>query len=427
MKDTINKGLITRRDFVIGSAAATAVLVAPGAFASRGGADTIKVGLIGSGGRGTGAAINCLESSPDVVLWAMGDLFEDRLRGSQEWLNRDLPKMGLGDRYQVTEDRSFLGWDAYKAVIASDVDLIIFATPPGFRPLHLRAAIEAGKHVFMEKPVAVDGPGIRSVFESADMAKQQGLAIVAGTQRRHDVAYNAAMDRIHDGAIGDVTAAYCYWNQGGLWMHARKPEWTDVEWQLRNWLYFTWLSGDHIAEQHIHNMDVCNWAMQAHPAKAISLAGRQVRTGPEYGHIFDHFATEFEYENGVRMISMCRQIDGTASRVGERLVGTKGTSDANTVISGENEWRFEGDRPNPYRLEHKDLIDSIRSGMPLNEGRQVAESTLTAIMGRMAAYTGKEVTWEQALNSTEKLMPENLEFGPIAVPPVAVPGKTQLK
>jgi predicted dehydrogenase len=235
------------------------------------------------------------------------------------------------------------------------------------------------------------------------------------------------MKRIREGEMGDVVACYAYWNQGGLWMHPRKPEWSDLEWQLRNWLYFTWISGDHIAEQHIHNIDVCNWAVGKHPVKAISLGGRQVRTNPAYGHIFDHFATEFEYDDGVKMISMCRQIDGTASRVEERIVGTKGTSNANTWIKGEKSWRWDGDRPNPYMLEHKNLFESIATGNPINEGRQVAESTLTAIMGRMAAYTGQEVTWEQALNSQENLMPERLEMGmALAVAPVAIPGQTKL-
>ncbi|MCO5297379.1 MAG: Gfo/Idh/MocA family oxidoreductase [Fimbriimonadaceae bacterium] len=412
---------MTRRDFLAKSALAGAALTVPRSFGAFTQANaTLKVGLIGCGGRGTGAAIDNFTSSPGVVLWAMGDAFADRLQGSQNQL-----KDSLKDAYQVTPARSFVGLDAYKGVLATDVDLVILATPPGFRPAHLKAAIDAGKNVFMEKPVAVDGPGIRTVFEASDLAKTKNLAIVAGTQRRHDLAYNEAMKRIHDGQLGDIVAASCYWNQGGLWMNQRKAEWSDLEWQMRNWLYFTWLSGDHICEQHIHNIDVVNWAMDAYPVKAVSLGGRQVRTDPSYGHIFDHFATEFQYANGVKCHSYCRQIDGTASNVSEQIVGSKGVSDANTRITGENAWRWDGERPNPYMLEHRDLVASIRAGKPLNEGRRVAESTMTAILGRTACYTGKEVTREQILNSTENLYPDHLEFGPMPVPPVAVPGRTE--
>ncbi len=412
---------MTRRDFLATTAAVGATFVAPGFLRASQGRSTIRVGLIGCGGRGTGAVMDAVGTGEDVVLYAMADVFEDRLAGSANYL-----KEQLKERYQV-EGRRFVGFDAYKAVMEQDLDVVILTTPPGFRPAHLSAAIEAGKHVFMEKPVAVDGPGIRQVLEAADAARQRGLNIVAGTQRRHDVAYREAMERIHAGAMGDVVAAYCYWNQGGLWMNPRKPEWSDMEWQLRNWLYFTWLSGDHIVEQHVHNLDVVNWAMGSHPVKAMGVGGRQVRTDPAYGHIYDHFAIEFEYENGVRMLSMCRQQEGTASRVAEHLVGTKGTSNANTWIQGEQPWRFDGERPNPYVEEHRHLIQALRGGSYINEGRQVAESTLTAILGRMAAYTGQEVTWEQALNSKENLMPEKLEFGPLPVPPVAMPGKTKIE
>lgn len=412
------KGTYSRREFLGASAAVGATLVLPkNVFAQ--GSDTIKVGLIGCGGRGTGAVIDAANADPGVVLWAMADVFKDRIDGSANTL-RD----NLKDRYKVTDDRKFVGFNAYEYVLMSGVDVVILTAPPGFRPAHLRASIEHGKHVFMEKPIATDAPGVRSVLESSEMARQKGLAIVAGTQRRHDVAYRECMHRIHDGAIGDVVACYAYWNQGGLWMHTRRPEWTDMEWQLRNWLYFTWLSGDIIVEQHIHNIDVCLWAKGKLPVKAISLAGRQARTDPAYGHVFDHFATEFEWDDGSKLISMCRQIDGTASRVEEVVVGTKGTSNANTVIRGEGAWRFDGDRPNPYMLEHRNLIQSIRSGNLINEGRQVAETTMTAIMGRMAGYTGQEITYEQALNDKVVLAPDHLAFGPVPVPPVAIPGRT---
>jgi predicted dehydrogenase len=412
---------ISRRQFITGTSAATASLLLPN-LAFGQGTDTIKVGVIGCGGRGTGAANDCVSSSSGVVIHAMGDLFPDRLKGS-----RDQLKGALKEKYQVTDDRAFTGWDAYKKVLATDCDLVILATPPGFRPSHLKAAIEANKHVFMEKPVATDAPGIRSIIESSDAAMQKKLAIVCGTQRRHDPGYIETMKRIHDGQIGFITSMNCYWNQGGLWMVPRTPEMTDMEWQLRNWLYFTWLSGDHIVEQHVHNLDACNWAMNAHPVKAVSLGGRQVRTNPAYGHGYDHFATDYEYAGGVKLNSMCRQQDGTASNVSEHIVGSKGRSDGNSWIQSAREWKFEGQRPNPYVLEHRDLIASIRAGQPLNEGRRIAESTLTAIMGRMAAYTGQEITWDMAMNSKESLLPEKLEFGPLPTPPVAMPGKTPFK
>ncbi|MBV6459665.1 MAG: Inositol 2-dehydrogenase/D-chiro-inositol 3-dehydrogenase [Fimbriimonadaceae bacterium] len=407
---------------MVSSVAAGAVAAAPRAFGVHQGQATLKIGLIGCGGRGTGAVTDAVASAKGIELWAMGDVFKDRLDGSRKHLSENLK-----GAYKVTNDRAFVGFDAYKKVIDSGVDVVILTSPPGFRPIHLRAAVEAKKHVFMEKPVAVDAPGILSVFESHDLAEKAGLNIVAGTQRRHDVAYRQVMDQIRAGEIGDVVACYAYWNQGGLWMNPRESNWSDVEWQLRNWLYFAYLSGDHIVEQHVHNIDVCNWAMNAHPVKAISLAGRQVRTDPAYGHIFDHFATEYEYANGVKMLSMCRQIDGTAARVSEHIVGTKGVTNGNTSIKGQKNWRFDGDRPNPYVLEHTHLYDAIRSGKRINEARQVAESTMTAILGRMAAYSGQEITWDQALKSEEVLMPPTLAFGEMAVQAIAVPGKTVIK
>jgi predicted dehydrogenase len=329
----------------------------------------------------------------------------------------------------VSDDRCFTGFDNYKGVIASGVHVVILATPPAFRPLHFQAAVEAGKHVFMEKPVAVCPAGVRMIIEAGEKAKQKGLAVVAGTQRRHDFGYRETIKRIHEGAIGRIVAGYCYWNQGGLWAVPKQEGWSDTEWQIRNWLYFTWLSGDHIVEQHIHNIDVINWVLGTHPVRALAMGGRQVRTDPLYGHIYDHFAVEFEYPGGIRVLSMCRQIDNCANFVGERVVGTEGVADPSGWIQGKTEWRYEGVRTNPYMQEHVHLIQSIRKGEPLNEARQVAESTLSAIMGRMSAYTGKEVTWEQAMNSQLNLLERVLnlrEFGPMAVDPVAMPGKTPL-
>lgn len=413
---------MSRRNFIVGSAAAAAALSSKNVLAHGVRPDQIKIGLIGCGGRGTGAATNAIEATDEVVIWAMADVFPDRMASSKRNL-----AAGAKEKFQVTDDRTFIGFDAYKHVLDTDIDVVIIATPPGFRPAHVVAAVEAGKHIFMEKPVAVDGPGIRKVIRASVRAKGKGLAIVAGTQRRHDNAYNECMDRIRSGQIGDVVASYAYWNQGGLWMHPRKDEWSDLEWQMRNWLYFTWLSGDHICEQHIHNIDVCNWAHGGHPVKCTSLAGREVRTDPAYGHVFDHFSTEYTYEDGSIMMSSCRQIDGCVSKVAEHIVGTKGVTNGNKYINGENRWRFEGERPNSYVLEHRNLHESIRSGNLLNEGVRVAESTLTAIMGRMSAYTGQEISWDQAFSSDEVLMPEDIDWNmDLAIPEVAVPGKTAL-
>ncbi len=422
---------ITRRRFVAVTAATAAGLALPRtpASASGKGAATIRVGLIGCGGRGTDAAKDCLTSADRVELVALGDLFPDHLAKCRERLARMATEdASLKDRIKVDDRHAFTGFDAYQKVLESKIDLVLLATPPAFRARHLAAAIEAGKHVFTEKPVAVDSAGVRAVMASADVAAQKGLAIVAGTQRRHDAGYRAAIQRIHDGAIGDVVGGQVYWNQGGLWMHRREPAWSDMEWQIRNWLYFTWLSGDHIVEQHVHNIDVANWVFGTHPVKAVAVGGRQSRTDPAYGHIYDHFAVEFEYPggSGVRVQSMCRQIEGTAHRVAERFVGTRGTSDAHAVIEGAAPWSWDAQTPktNPYVQEHADLIASIRAGQPLNEGRQVAESTLTAIMGREAAYTGQEITWDAILNAPQDLVPSDLQFGPMPVAPVAIPGQT---
>jgi predicted dehydrogenase len=416
---------VSRRDFLKTSTFAGVGLAthigAGRASAYVTGSDTIRVGVIGCGGRGTGAARDAAQADPAVRVVALGDLFPDRLASSRQQLSQAIPS-----QLQVTDETAFSGWDAYQKVIESGVDIVILAAPPAFRPDHFEAAVRAGKHVFMEKPIAVDPAGVRAVIAMSDMAATKGLAVVAGTQRRHDPVYVEAMNRIHDGAIGEVVAGQVYWNQGGLWKRDRQPGWTDTEWQLRNWLYFTWLSGDHIVEQHVHNIDVANWALQAHPIRANGVGGRQVRTDPAYGHIYDHFGIELEYPNGARILSMCRQQDGTARYVGEYLIGTQGTSDPNAWIRGARPWERTGERVNPYVEEHRNLIASIRAGRPINEGRQIAESVLTSIMAREAAYTGQVVTWDDVLNANQDLVPKNLSFGPMPVPPVPQPGITQL-
>ncbi len=443
---------LNRRDFVkssVAGASALGLMSLSGtnmAFASSGRSmDSIRLGVIGCGGRGTGAVMNALEASPDIRVVGMADLFTDRIGGARGYLtSSDNP---WRDRVDLPDDRVLTGFDSYKELLAGDIDTVILATTPHFRPMHLRAAVEKGCNIFIEKPVAVDPAGIRSVLESAAMADTKGLSIVAGTQRRHETSYREAMKRIKDGAIGRIVTSEAYWNQGGLWMHPRRPEWSDMEWQIRNWLYFTWLSGDHIVEQHVHNLDVVNWAMsvtsgETHPNSATAVGGRQVRTDPAYGQIFDHFGVLYEYESGATCTSMCRQQDGTTSRVEEVIRGSRGSctlrpgaADFRTApgsgggASGggaDAPWKFTGENNNPYVQEHVDLIEAIKSGNRVNEARQVAESTLTAIMGRMAAYTGKTVTWEQALNSKLDLTPPSYEMGPLPTPEVPMPGKTPL-
>jgi predicted dehydrogenase len=434
----------SRRSFLkqtsLGLAAAATVNV-PFAFANDDA--EIKIGLIGCGGRGTGAALDAMGAAtkiiyPDegyhtedvaegariehknITVVGLADLFEDRLvkcRG-------ELAKVGI----DIPKERCFVGFDAYKQLLAiNEINYIIHTTPPHFRPQHLMAAVQAGKHVFIEKPAAVDAPGVRLVMEAGELAKKKGLGIAAGTQRRHDPAYRETIKRIHDGAIGDIVYAKCYWNGGQIWVIDREPGWSDMEWQLRNWNYFTWLSGDHIVEQHLHNLDIMNWVLGAHPIRAVSgLGGRQVRTGERHGHVYDHFAVEYEYPNGVTMLSQCRQINGCANNVSEFVVGSRGTSNcANRIDPKQGErFRYRGDAASSYRLTHENLIASILAGKPINEAQAVAESTLTGIMGREAAYSGQVITWEQAMRSETRLGPPAYDLkASYPIPPVAMPGQ----
>jgi len=425
-KTSVKTGRVSRRNFIKTSAAVGMAALLPGKerlFAA--GSDKIRVGMIGCGDHGTGDAISCVNSSANVEIVAMGDLFKDRLDSSLGELKKQ-----VSDKVKVTKDTCFLGFDAYKKVIACDVDIVMLLTPPHFRPEHLAAAVEAGKHVFMEKPAAVDPFGVRSVIASSELAEKKGLSIVAGTQRRHEAHYIEIIKRIHAGDIGQILAAQCYWLWGESDWHLnkRQPGWSDMEWQIRSWPYFTWLSGDHIVEQHVHNLDVINWALGSHPVKCLGMGGREVRTGPEYGNIFDHFAVEYEYPDGVRVMSMASQINGTTNRESERIVGTKGVALGHGVIEGQKPYRYEGESHNPYVLEQADLIASIREGNPINEGRNVAESTMTAIMGRMSAYTGRALKWDWVMNASKlDLSPPEYDFGiDLPVRPIAVPGKTKL-
>jgi predicted dehydrogenase len=436
----------TRRDF-LKTAAAGAVaagLAAVSARAYADGSDTIKVGIIGCGGRGKGAGHNVLMSAPNVEIMALGDAFEDRLKDCRDELTRivkeskDSKKIAdLNNHLNVPDERCFVGLDAYEKVLNSGVNYVILATPPGFRPIHLEAAVKAGKNIFTEKPVAVDGTGIRKVLEVAREAETKGLGVGAGTQRRHQKGYVEAMKEIHDNkALGDLVAGRCYWNQNVLWFKKRQKDWSDLVYQMRNWYNFTWLCGDHIVEQHVHNIDVINWAFGQHPIKAVGMGGRQrsVPNPEDFGQIFDHFAVDFEYPGGVHVLSMCRQIDGCEGNVSEAVVGSKGTAllraGAYYTINGKPVITRDQDKAStdPYVQEHTDLIASIRSSnKPLNELKGVAESTLSAILGRMSTYTGKLVTWEQALNTSEELMPKSLSWDmKLDDPKPAVPGKTPL-
>jgi predicted dehydrogenase len=407
--------------------------------------DPIRIGLIGCGGRGTGAVADALGAATDVnypqagyhtenikanattatsnvKVIALADVFPDRLNNCREQLQK--LNMSIGD------EMCFTGFDAYKKLLAvPEVNYVILATPPHFRALHLKAAIEAGKNTFAEKPCAVDGPGVRLVLEAGELAKQKNLGIVAGTQRRHMRSYNETIKRLQDGAIGDILCGRAYWNGGVIWVVERQPGWSDMEWQLRNWNYFTWLGGDHIVEQHVHNLDILNWAFNAHPVKALALGGRQARPNQNYGHIYDHFAVEYEYANGARMFSQCRQMNGCEGKVEEAVVGTKGTSNCKDRIQGPDKqliYRFRDQDVNPYQQEHQDLIASIRAGKPLNESKAVAESTLTGIMGRESAYSGRSVEWDEVLNSPRRLGPETYEMGSLPFPEVAIPGQYKL-
>ncbi|MBL8823448.1 MAG: Gfo/Idh/MocA family oxidoreductase [Planctomycetia bacterium] len=418
-----------RRDFIKATAAAGLATAVGGLPAVHAGSnETIRVGLIGCGGRGSGAAKDVLSSAPNVEIYAIADIWKER---HDRFFNelKDFTSQGkakeYGNRLNVSEERRFLGFDAYKKVLDSGVNYVMLCTPPGFRPMHLEAAVKAGKNIFTEKPVAVDGPGIRKVYAAYEEAKQKGLNIVAGTQRRHQLPYVETIKKLHEGAIGDIHFMRCYWNQGVLWKVDRTEKMSDLEWQLRNWYNFMWICGDHIVEQHIHNIDVCNWVMNDHPIKARG-SGFRTRTDPNFGHIYDHFSIEYEYPKNVFMHSMCRQISGCWDSVSEQVFGSNGHSDPAGSINGKPTVAREAVRKaqGPYVQEHTDLIEAIRSGKTVNELKTVADSTLTAIMGRMSAYSGKEVTWDAALNSTLDTFPKVLDFNEkYPAPPVPIPGK----
>lgn len=430
----------SRRNFVKKtSIIAGGMLAAPflsGANYFSGADDVIKVALIGCGGRGTGAAVQALSTKQNVQLVAMADAFKDRLDDSYKNITEALEDKK--NRVQVKEENKFVGFDGYKHAIAL-ADVVILTTPPGFRPIHFEEAVNQGKQIFMEKPVATDPAGIQRVLAAAEVAKQKKLNVVVGLQRRYQNSYRDIIKRVQDGAIGDITSAQAWWNNDGVWVRPRQAGQTEMEYQMRNWYYFVWLCGDHINEQHIHNLDVINWALDAYPVQAQGMGGREVRKGKDYGQIFDHHFVEFQYANGVTLNSQCRHIKNTASKVDELLVGTKGKvfcADARiTDHKGKVIYQFDKTKENqPYQNEHDELFAAVAKGeYKFHDAERGAKSTMTSLLGRMATYSGQVIEWDKAINSGINIMPKVYAFDaePPVLPdanglyPVAVPGVTK--
>jgi predicted dehydrogenase len=426
-----DNSVLSRREFIKTSAAFGAASLAVGTnrmYAA--GSDKIHIGLVGCGGRGSGAAAQALTTGEDVVLTAMGDVFEDRLRRSLKNL-KDNER--FGKRVKVPRNACFVGLDAYRKVIDSGVDVVLLGTPPGFRPQHLRAAVEAGKHIFCEKPMATDAPGVRSVLESAAIAREKNLALVAGFCWRYHLARRAFYQRVHQGAIGSIRSVYATYLTGPVKpmrpASQRPAGMSDVEWQLHNWYNFVWLSGDGLVEQACHSVDKIAWAMNGVlPLKAVATGGRQFPNNE--GNIFDHIDVFYEFPDGVRAFMAQRQIRNCYGENSDYLMGSDGLGNikgwSDPTITGKESWRYRGPKCDMYQVEHDELFDSIRNGRPINDGIWMAHSTLMAIMGRMAAYTGKEVSWTEAMNSKEQLVPDNLTWDmDLPIRPMAMPGKTK--
>jgi predicted dehydrogenase len=444
-----------RRDFVKTSTLAVGgALLLPNFLAAKAhidGDDTIKVALVGCGGRGTGAALQALLTKQNVKLVAMADAFRDNLDEAYKVITSDDIMDWTGaegnvkSRVAVPEEHKFVGFDAYKKAIPL-ADVVILTTPPGFRPMHFEECVKQGKHVFMEKPVAVDAPGIRRVLEAAEIAKQKKLNVIVGLQRHYQTVYRRWVEMIQAGAIGEVVTSHVYWNNDGVWVRGREEfskkagrPLTEMEYQMRNWYYFNWLCGDHICEQHIHNLDVSNWVKNAYPVRAHGMGGRQVRVGKDFGEIFDHHFVEYEYEDGSRMFSQCRHQPGTMSRVTEMFQGTNGSApQPGTLVTRSGHELFKHDSrndPNPYQVEHDELFEAIAKGQyKYADAENGAKATMTSILGRMATYSGQVVEWKDAMASNLSLMPQQFDWK--AAPPVlpgadgmyacAVPGVTKV-
>jgi predicted dehydrogenase len=397
------------------------------------GSGKIKVGLLGCGGRGNDALRQNLNADPGIEVIALADLFESQVRRTRKrFIREDKYK----DRVKIDEDHLFWGFDCHEKIAQCEADLLLMATAPAFRGRQMMAAIKAGKHIFTEKPVATDVAGCREVMAASKLAKEKGLAIVCGTQRRHEFNRVELMKRIHDGQIGELVGGQCYWYGGGIWYRGYQEGMSELEWQCYNWYHFNWISGDQICEQHIHNIDIMNWCFNGPPVKFTAVGGRGWRTFNESqvnsakdvcrkfnngseagwekynGDIWDHIFAEFEYTNGARCLSFSGHSPGK-QRYDEKIVGTKGTSNCSNSISGENPWKYQGEYVKGMEQEHIDLVKSIRSGNVLNEGQRIAESTLTAIGARTAAYTGRTFSWKWLLNASKQdLVPKELAPGP---------------
>ena len=433
---TESNSTLTRRQFLKTGSSALAGATLLGALpldrkVHAAGSDLLKIALVGCGGRGSGAADQALKAAGNAKLVAMADVLPEKLEKGLASLQTQHP-----EKVDVPPDRQFTDFDGYKKAIAL-ADVVVLATSPGFRPMHFEEAVRQGKHVFMEKPVATDAPGIRQLLAAAEEAKKKNLKVGVGFQRRHQRSYLEMIRRLHDGAVGDIQTLRVYWDGGSRDGVERLPGETEMHYQIRNWYYFTWLSGDHIVEQHCHNIDVGNWIKGAHPVRAQGMGGRQVRNAKRHGQIFDHHFVEFEYADGSRMFSQCRQIPGCWPTVSEHVQGTKGTADLvgrAYVIKGANPWRFDmkQKRKDAYQQEHDDLFNAIRNDKSYNEAEFAGISTMTAILGRMCTYSGQQIEWDDALNSKIELLPKT--FGWDAKPPVlpdadglypvAMPGRT---
>lgn len=418
--------ILSRRDFLAtGAIAATAISGFPlvkNAHAQ--GKKKLKIGVIGCGGRGTGACANAIVADPgNVDLVAMADVAPEQIEKSLKALKETRELQGeLQKHIKVEKDHIFVGPDSFKQLLQTDIDYVLLVTPPGFRPLHFEEAVQQGKHIFAEKPVATDPVGCRNIRASAQKAKEKGLSVVVGLNARHDKAIIETVKRIHDGAVGEIRTGTIHRLGGGLWHRGSNPLWSEMEYQCRNWYYFVWLSGDQIVEMVVHQIDLMDWVLDAHPISALSQGGRQVRTDPKYGNIWDHMTVDFEYPNDVHVFCMIRQWPNCANKSQNRVVGTIGESDCRKTIRGQNRWRYR-ERTNSAVYEHQKLIESIRNGTAKNDCLDFAiDSTLAAIMGRESAYTGKIITWDEIIKSDLDLFPKSYQ-GPAPKRPVAMPGE----
>ncbi len=422
---------LTRRSFLTKSSAAlagTALIAGMPSIGRAAEEKILKIALVGCGGRGTGAASQALAADKNIELVAMADVFSDHLETSLANLRQISP-----DKVKVDDAHKFVGLDAIDKVLAMDVDVVLLTTPPGFRAEHFEKAVKAGKHTFCEKPCATDAPGVHRFLAAAEESKKKGLGCQSGFCWRSHYGERETYQRVHDGMIGDVRAVYGTYLGSTPWVKPRKPEWSDLEYQLRNWMYFCWLSGDHIVEQAVHTIDKMSWAFgDVAPISATGQGGRQQRVEDEYGHIYDHFTIVYEYPNGARGIIACRQQQGCSSDVSDHILGTKGTvkqtsGRLNAITTPDSNWKYNGPKNDMYQTEHDEYFASIRAGKPLNFAEKLAHSTMVAILGRMSAYTGQTITWEDALASKEDLRPTDpLDFKmKLATPPVPMPGRTK--